>query len=173
MQIKVKIAQLAIRKKEPDAMVDADNMPAILAPPPPRPQPDARPTYLPPYDLLCRSLTISEVGGSHQVSMGYDDFIKLIKLLCAAIDVDEEWYLRQYDDVRSAVEAGSLESARKHFIDDGYFEGRLPFPMDVDEAWYLEQYPDVAEGVRNGTVASATQHFQEAGYREGRFPAAM
>ena len=26
-------------------------------------------------------------------------------------------------------------------MDDGYFEGRLPFPIVVDERWYLEQIP--------------------------------
>lgn len=63
-----------------------------------------------------------------------------------------------------------MASARQHFLDDGYFEGRLPFPMPVDERWYLEHYPDVAESVRKGVVGSAEQHFAEDGYREGRLP---
>ena len=63
-----------------------------------------------------------------------------------------------------------MESARQHFIDDGFFEGRRPFPMDVDERWCLQQYPDVAESVRTGVVGSGQQHFVEDGYREGRLP---
>ena len=56
---------------------------------------------------------------------------------------------------------------------DGYFEGRLPFPIHVDETWYMRQYPDVAESVRRGILPSAQAHFDEDGYREGRLPFGM
>jgi hypothetical protein len=129
--------------------------------------------YVPPFDFIRRSVEISTVKGELQVRMSYDEFVKLIKLLLTGTDVDEQWYLRQYDDVRGAIETGEIISAQKHFVEDGYFEGRLPFPMEVDEDWYLSQYPDVADGIRNGTIASASQHFTDDGYREGRFPAAL
>ncbi len=127
--------------------------------------------YVPPFDFIRRSVAISTVKGELQVRMDYDEFIKMIKLLLAGIEVDEQWYLGQYEDVRTAIEAGEVSSAQKHFVEDGYFEGRLPFPMAVNEEWYLAQHPDVAEGIRNGTIASASQHFIEDGYREGRSPA--
>jgi hypothetical protein len=127
--------------------------------------------YVPPFDFIRRSVAIATVKGELRVSMGYDDFVKLIKLLLAGTVVDEQWYLRQYEDVRTAIEAGDIVSAQKHFIEDGYFEGRMPFPMAVDNDWYLSQYPDVAEGIGKGTIVSAEQHFFEDGYREGRFPA--
>jgi hypothetical protein len=63
-----------------------------------------------------------------------------------------------------------VESAKQHFMEDGFFEGRLPFPMPVDERWYLEENADVAESVRKGVVGSGQQHFTEDGYREGRLP---
>ncbi len=129
--------------------------------------------YVPPFDFIRRAVAISTIKGELQVSLGYNDFIKLIKLLLAGTEVDEQWYLRQYEDVRSAIEAGSTASAQKHFVEDGYFEGRMPFPMAVDENWYLEQYPDVADGIRKGTIVSAEQHFMEDGYREGRLPAEL
>ena len=126
--------------------------------------------YLPPFDFVRRSVAISTVKGELRVSVSYDDFIKLLKLLLAGTEVDEAWYMEQYDDIREAVEAGVIPSAKKHFVNDGYFEGRLPFPPSVDEKWYLSQYPDVAEGIRNGTILSVTQHYVDDGYREGRLP---
>jgi hypothetical protein len=126
--------------------------------------------YLPPFDLIRRSVEISTVRGELRVSLSYDDFIKIIRLMISGIKVDEEWYLQEYGDIAQAIRDEQLMSAKQHFLDDGYFEGRRPFPMPVDERWYLEQYPDVAESVRKGIVGSAEQHFAEDGYREGRLP---
>jgi hypothetical protein len=126
--------------------------------------------YLPPFDLIRRSVEISTVKGELRASLSYEDFIGLIRMMIAGTPVDEEWYLKEYEDIAQAVRNGTIESARQHFVDDGYFEGRRPFPMAVDERWYLEQYPDVAESVRKGVVTSGEQHFLEDGYREGRLP---
>ena len=126
--------------------------------------------YLPPFDLIRRSVEISTVRGELRVSLSYDDFIKIIRLMISGIQVDEEWYLQEYGDIAQAIRDEQLTSAKQHFLDDGYFEGRRPFPMPVDDRWYLEQYPDVAESVRKGVVGSAEQHFAEDGYREGRLP---
>ena len=43
------------------------------------------------------------------------------------IRVDEQWYLSANPDVAAAVKAG-LTSARAHFSEDGYREGRSPIP---------------------------------------------
>jgi hypothetical protein len=129
--------------------------------------------YLPPFDLIRRFVEISTVRGELRVGVSYDDFIKILRMMISGIQVDEEWYLKQYEDIARAVSEGSIVSARQHFMDDGYFEGRLPFPIPVNERWYLEQYPDVAESMRNGVVASGEQHYAEDGYREGRLPFAL
>ncbi len=126
--------------------------------------------YVPPFDLIRRSVEISTVKGELRVNVSYEDFINILKMMIAGVEVDEEWYLRTYEDIAQAVKEGTIKSARQHFVDDGYFEGRLPFPVNVDETWYLQQNPDVAESVRRGVVASGTAHFQEDGYREGRLP---
>ena len=126
--------------------------------------------YIPPFDLLRRSVEISTVRGELRVSLSYDDFIKLIRLMIAGVHVDEEWYRRQYEDIGRAIRDGQIASAKQHFVDDGYFEGRLPFLIQVDEQWYLAQNPDVAEDVRKGVMASGQAHFDEFGYREGRLP---
>lgn len=126
--------------------------------------------YLPPFELLRRTVEVSTIKGELRISVSYDDFIKLVRLLIADTPVDEAWYLSQNEDVASAIQDGKIASAKQHFIDDGYFEGRLPFPLVVDEAWYLAEYPDVAENISRGLVLSASQHFHDDGYYEGRLP---
>jgi hypothetical protein len=113
---------------------------------------------------------VSTVRGELRVSVSYDGFIELLRLMISGIEVDETWYLKEYEDIARAVSSGQVVSAKRHFIDDGYFEGRMPFAMSVNERWYLEQNPDVAESVRKGVVGSGQQHFQDDGYREGRLP---
>ena len=126
--------------------------------------------YVPPFDLLRRSVEISTVRGELRVSLSYDDFIKMIRLMIAGIEVDEAWYRETYDDIGRAIQEGRIESAKRHFLDDGYFEGRLPFAVTVDEKFYEQTYPDVADSIRNGIVQSSQTHFDEDGYREGRLP---
>ena len=65
---------------------------------------------------------------------------------------------------------GLVQSARAHFVNDGYFEGRMPFPIHVDERYYLSQNKGVADYVRKGMLESGQQHFDENGYAEGRLP---
>ena len=121
--------------------------------------------YLPPFDLIRRMVEVSTVRGELRVSLSYDDFIKILRMMISGIEVDEAWYLKEHEDIAQAIAGGSVESAKRHFLDDGYFEGRLPFPMAVDERWYLEHYPDVAESVRKGVVSSAA-----AAFRRGWLP---
>ena len=129
--------------------------------------------YIPPFDLIRRSVEISTVKGELRVNVSYEQFIRILKTIISGVEVNEDWYLKAYDDIAKAVRDGTVPSARQHFIEDGYFEGRLPFPVKVDEKWYLQQNPDVADSVRRGTVASGQSHFDEDGYREGRKPFPM
>ena len=78
--------------------------------------------------------------------------------------------MAKYPDVAQAIEDGQFNSAKHHFIENGYFEARFPCEPMVDEAWYLERYPDVAESVRRGDLDSALRHFVVDGHREGRLP---
>jgi hypothetical protein len=127
---------------------------------------------IPAFKLLKQRLSIVTVNGQLKVNNTYDEFLDIIRLLLRSVPVDEAWYLAEYPDIAEAVAAGEVKSARHHFIDSGYFEGRLPAPMDIDEAWYLSEYPDVAEGIERGEIQSARQHFLEHGYDEGRSPSA-
>ncbi len=126
--------------------------------------------YLPPFDLIRRMVEVSTVRGELRVSVAYDEFVKILRMMIAGIEVDEGWYLKENGDIAQAIANGTVASAKQHFVDDGYFEGRRPFPMPVDERWYLEHNADVAESVRKGVVSGGEQHFVEDGYREGRLP---
>lgn len=129
--------------------------------------------YLPPFELIRRSIEISTVRGELRVNVSYENFIALLRQIIQGIEVDEAWYAGAYEDIGEAVQKGGVPSARQHFVHDGYFEGRLPFPIRVNEAWYLKQNPDVADSIRDGLVSSAQEHFEKDGYREGRIPFPM
>ena len=129
--------------------------------------------YLPPFELIRRSIEISTVRGELRVNLSYENFVALLRQIIQGIEVDEAWYASAYEDIGEAVQKGGVPSARQHFVHDGYFEGRLPFPIRVNEAWYLKQNPDVADSIRDGSVSSAQAHFEKDGYREGRLPFSM
>jgi len=129
--------------------------------------------YIPPFEVLKGFMTLSTQNGKQTVHGSYDDLVRLVRALIAGIRVDEAWYLKRYPDIAEAIKAGVVESAQKHFVYDGYFEGRVPFPIKVNERWYLKQYPGVAEYVRKGILESGQQHFDENGYQEGRMPFGM
>ena len=129
--------------------------------------------YLPPFEGIKGFVTFAAVKGELTVSASYTQFTVLIRTLLQGIEVDEAWYLSQYPDVAEAIQKGVVGSAREHFLNDGYFEGRLPFLIKVDEAWYLEQNPGVADYVSRGELESAQKHFIDNGYREGRKPRPM
>jgi hypothetical protein len=126
--------------------------------------------YLPPFEELKSFVSFAAVKGELTVSATYAQFTNVVRTLLQGIDVDEAWYLEQYPDVADAIAKGIVASAKDHFLNDGYFEGRLPFLIKVDEAWYLEQNPGVADYIARGELQSAQQHFNDNGYREGRLP---
>ncbi|MEI7714419.1 MAG: hypothetical protein WCI94_23535 [Rhodospirillales bacterium] len=126
--------------------------------------------YVPPFESIKQFLKFATIRGETVVSMKYEEAQGMIRALLSAFDVDEAWYMEQNPDVASGVRDGSIRSAREHFVDHGYFEGRPPFSVKIDEKWYLEQNPDVAETVKRGEYKSAQDHYDGPGYREGRMP---
>jgi hypothetical protein len=132
--------------------------------------------YVPPFSVVKQECFSSAVSGNIKPDSGrklvtQESFMHGVRLLLRGIEVDDHWYVTAYPDIAAAIAAGAVKSAKAHFIEDGYFEGRLPFELDVDDKWYLKAYPDVAEGISRGDFRSAKDHFQNYGYREGRLPA--
>jgi hypothetical protein len=126
--------------------------------------------YIPPFDVIKQLVEISTSKGHLRVATSYENLITMIKLILSGVQVDEDWYLKQYPDVAQAISDGMIGSAKQHFRDNGYFEGRLPFEIKVDDKWYQVEYPDVADSIRRGNESSAQDHFLRNGYKEGRLP---
>jgi hypothetical protein len=127
-------------------------------------------TYVAPFAFLKRRYKINATADVDRVTLSYRDFQELLRSALRGIYVDEEWYLRQYPDVEEAIRSGTFKSAKHHFLQNGYFEGRRPGYCQVDEDWYLLTYPDVASAIDAELLMSATEHFHSSGYEEGRLP---
>src|SRR5450631_1053695 len=112
-------------------------------------------SYLPPFNHFKRKMRVGAVNGAQRVQMDYEDFLSYLKLMLRSVDVYEKWYLRQNPDVAEAIAKGTYRSAKHHFVEDGYFEGRTPYEFKVDEHWYAQTYPDVAAGLKEGVLDSA------------------
>ena len=94
---------------------------------------------------------------------------KLLGVVVAASPFDEDFYATAYPDLAKARDSGAIKDLRTHFVEHGYFEGRLGSKPHVDDKFYLRMYPDVALAIANGEVESAYDHYMRAGAAEGRF----
>ena len=70
--------------------------------------------YLPPFELIRRSIEISTVRGELRVNVSYENFVAILRMMILGIEVNEAWYARTYDDIGSAVQDGVLQSAKQH-----------------------------------------------------------
>ena len=127
-------------------------------------------SYLPPFALLKGKYRITATTDRDRVTLTYRDFLEITRLFLRGVAVDEKWYLKEYPDVAEAIESGAVKSAKQHFVENGYFEGRWPHAFEVDEQWYLLTYSDIADGLAAGHINSAQEHFVLNGYTEGRLP---
>ncbi|WP_333256577.1 MULTISPECIES: hypothetical protein [unclassified Microcoleus] len=86
---------------------------------------------------------------------------------------DEQYYLSQYPWLKSAIDAGVINSGKEHFEKYGQAGGFTAVSRYFDEETYLAQNPDIAPLVRtannpNAPFASGLDHFIQFGYEEGR-----
>jgi hypothetical protein len=126
--------------------------------------------YIPPFEVIKGLLNVTTSRGKTRVDMTYEDLQKMIRVLLSVIEVDEAFYLARNQDVAEGIRRGEIGSAQEHFLDHGYFEGRLPYRIEVDEQWYLQTHADIAETLRKGEYASGQDHFDGPDYSEGRAP---
>jgi hypothetical protein len=126
--------------------------------------------YVMPFKRAIQELGIDPTAIPETVSLSREKLEWLIKILLRALEVDEKWYRTTYPDVDAAIKDGSYKSAKHHFVEDGYFEGRRPGRVLVDERWYKLTYPDIVEGIEFGEITSCQEHFEEYGEAEGRLP---
>ena len=108
---------------------------------------------------------------SNSVTMPRDLFLHVLEAALRAKGVfDEDFYLQNNQDVKDAIDIGSVQSAADHYYIAGYLENRLPARVLVDENYYLESNPDILKAIRAGEVPSAQEHFETNGLKEGRLP---
>lgn len=81
---------------------------------------------------------------------------------------DENTYLANYPDIKSAVAQGLLASGLQHFQLYGINEGRIAVSPFWDEQKYLNANPDVLAAVNNKVFSSGLQHYILFGETEGR-----
>ncbi len=126
--------------------------------------------YVVPFRVVMESIGVTLNPPPPEVRLSEANLTTLIKSLLRGISVDEAWYRRTYPDVEQAIKDGTFRSAKHHFVEEGYFEGRRPGAVVVDEHWYMSTYQDVAEGIEAGDLASCQEHFEMHGEAEGRLP---
>ncbi len=116
------------------------------------------------YRSLLKHMRAIEFRDGVNVSVELKKLKLLIRYILEREPFDEAWYIETYSDVADAIREGRAESARVHYVENGYFEGRLPGLIDFDAAKYVEQNPDLT----GMTTEEATKHFIFTGYSEGR-----
>lgn len=126
--------------------------------------------YVIPFRALLRKIGLDDDLGRETFVVSREQLLTLIGSLLEATPFDEVWYKEKYPDVEQAIAAGTVLSAKDHYLTNGYFEGRWPGPIRVDESFYMSTYPDVAEGIEFGEIELAQMHFEQYGFMEGRLP---
>ena len=128
--------------------------------------------YVPHVDLLLQALRINRerLNSKSKIAIDAKLLRTLLQSLVERMEFSEEFYLETYPDIAEAYAAGQIPDLRRHFIDLGFFEGRVGFPPGVDEAYYTGLYKDVGAAVERGDIASAAEHYLRSGAAEGRVP---
>lgn len=128
--------------------------------------------YFPHVDLLLKSLRIdrNRLSGRSKIAIDAPLLRRIIQCAIERLPFSEDFYRRTYPDIAAAAAAGRIADLHRHFIDTGYFEGRLGAPPGVDDGYYRAAYQDVSEAIAEGSVSSAHDHYMQAGAAEGRVP---
>lgn len=129
-------------------------------------------SYLPHVDMVLQSLRISRdrLDSRSKVAVDPRLLIQILRQIAAQLPFDESFYLTAYDDVAVAHNRGDISDLHRHFVDAGFFEGRLGAEPQVDAAFYLATYPDVGRAIAAGQIGSAQEHYLQRGAAEGRAP---
>lgn len=85
----------------------------------------------------------------------------------------EEWYVKNYKDVRDAIAKGLFKNGYEHWVKYGRHEKtrkpNIGIPDDWNEAYYLLNNNDVNKNVSKGTgYQSGLHHYLLCGWKENR-----
>ena len=128
--------------------------------------------YVPHIDLILQALRINRERLNSRSKIAVDARLLrgMLQALVTTLPFDASFYQKTYPDIAEAYAAGLIPDLRQHFVDSGYFEGRLGSPPEVDEAFYLATYRDIGTAVQRGEIASGADHYLRSGAAEGRVP---
>jgi hypothetical protein len=125
--------------------------------------------FVPPCRLLLDRLGLTETDLKKETVTVSAKYLRvLIQQFARAAPFDPEWYATRYPDVEGAVLAGDVPSLQEHFINAGYFEGRLPHELSFDPIWYHSHYKDIAAVFSSDDIVGMRNHYLTGGYYEGR-----
>jgi hypothetical protein len=130
--------------------------------------------YFPHIEILLHAMRINRerLNGRSKIAVDAKLLRRLVELAVSQLPFSSEFYERTYHDIAEARAAGKIADLHKHFIETGFFEGRLGAEPSMDEAYYRGAYRDVALAVQRGDVASGLEHYLRSGAAEGRIPCA-
>ena len=114
-------------------------------------------------------LTPERLRSGRKIAIDVPVLRAILCLAASTLPFDEEFYLKTYPDVADAYHSGEIADLHMHFVEVGYFEGRLPTRPQFDDIFYKEMYPDVAAAVATGELESALDHYIKTGAAECRF----
>jgi hypothetical protein len=138
------------------------------------PEKDVQPAdYFPHVDLILQSMRIDceRLNGRGKIAIDAPLLRLLLQSAVARLPFSAPFYLATYPDIAAAAASGQITDLHRHYIDTGWFEGRMGSPPEVDEAAYRGAYADVADAIAEGRVRSAHDHYMQSGAAEGRVPA--
>jgi hypothetical protein len=113
-------------------------------------------------------LTLERLRSGTKVAVSVPVLRALLRAAIAQLPFDVDFYLNTYPDINEAHSAGRISNLHDHFIEEGYFEGRLGSDPSFSEDFYRENYPDVAQALDTGQLTSAFDHYVATGCYEGR-----
>ena len=130
------------------------------------------PQYVPHVDLLAQAMRVSRERLNSRSKIAIDAKLlrRILQSLIGLMPFSEAFYRATYADLDAAAASGQIPDLHRHYVETGYFEGRMGAPPRVDEVFYISTYPDVATAIQRGEVASATEHYIRFGAAEGRIP---
>lgn len=138
--------------------------------PSPRECREVRP--IPPFaSILERCSAAPEPG---MVTIALTDLRQIVRGFLAAIPFDRDEYLHWYPDFARLEAEGRIRSARDHWLEYGYFEGRLLYgweglPLDIDQE-LLSAPAAYFEWLRVGRQAERSDDWERA---EGAYLSAL
>ena len=122
-----------------------------------------------PARLMLQRLEIRQIELRQKTVSVNSEFLRhLMTEIARTHRFDAQFYLATYPDVEAAHIAGDITNLHQHYLQSGYFEGRLPHEPAFDPKWYFEHYPDLAGSYSADDKAGLHRHYLDTGMAEGR-----